>query len=90
MTESRGWVSDTFESIHRRKKLAAWLGTLRGPMKPKPSPMNNAGITGEWNSEQTVPNPYGESALYSYLCQRAGLCSYAQWGAQQTISGHGD
>lgn len=27
------FVTDTFESIHRRKKLAAWLATLRGPQK---------------------------------------------------------
>lgn len=27
------FVPDTFESIHRRKKLAAWLATLKGPPK---------------------------------------------------------
>jgi len=27
------FAPDTFESIHRRKKLAAWLATLRGPKK---------------------------------------------------------
>lgn len=30
------FVTDTFESIHRRKKLAAWLATLRGPRGEKP------------------------------------------------------
>lgn len=27
------FIQDTFESIHRRKKLAAWLATLKGPAK---------------------------------------------------------
>lgn len=27
------FAQDTFESVYRRKKLAAWLGTLRGPAK---------------------------------------------------------
>lgn len=27
------FAPDTFESVHRRKKLAAWLATLRGPKK---------------------------------------------------------
>lgn len=30
------FARDDFATIHRRKKLAAWLSTLRGPAKQKP------------------------------------------------------
>lgn len=30
------FAPDTFESVHRRKKLAAWLATLKGPAKKRP------------------------------------------------------
>lgn len=28
------FAPDDFASVHRRKRLAAWLGTLKGPGKP--------------------------------------------------------
>ena len=31
------FARDDFETIHRRKKLAAWLKTLKGPKKPDPA-----------------------------------------------------
>ncbi len=30
------FAPDTFESVYRRKKLAAWLATLKGPAKKRP------------------------------------------------------
>lgn len=44
------FVQDTFESIHRRKKLAAWLATLKGPTKPQTNAPNFGALSAYMDS----------------------------------------
>ena len=58
------FTPDDFESIHRRKRLAAWLKTLKGP--PKPTLGQKLGLSIEEmlrnaNIMNRAQNPYAQS-----------------------------
>lgn len=70
------FVRDDFSTIHRRKKLAAWLSTLRGPAKAKPdySALANASFQQSMQAQ----------ALNQAACQFAQMSAWSH-SARQTI-----
>ena len=65
---------DTFESVHRRKKLAAWLLTLRGPARSVLLPVD----LGEWarqNAEIQNADILNTGRSLNYAFQKQYACA---------------
>lgn len=59
------FAPDNFETTHRRKRLAAWLGTLRGPVKVLRTSTNSAVATSGGGGGTSWTLPPGQSFVIS-------------------------
>lgn len=60
------FAHDTFQSIARRKKLAGWLLTLRGPVKVALGTADLEGYVAAWANMQAANDMSNFNAIYAH------------------------